>query len=41
MISFKEFNTTFGLYEGTHVPLEQPMNMSSAGTKSLPFQPQM
>jgi hypothetical protein len=23
------------------IPLEQPMNMSSAGTKSLPFQPMM
>jgi hypothetical protein len=25
LVNFKEFNTTFGLYEGTHVPLEQPM----------------
>ena len=23
------------------IPLEKPLNMSSAGTKSLPFQPQM
>ena len=25
MITFNEFRTTFGLFEGTHVPLEQPM----------------
>ena len=25
MIKFKEFSDRFGLYEGRHVPLEQPM----------------
>ena len=25
MIKFKEYQDRFGLYEGTHVPLEQPM----------------
>mgnify|MGYP000347882190 CR=1 FL=1 len=25
LVNFKEFTTTFGLYEGTTVPLERPM----------------
>ena len=25
MITFKEYKATFGLYEGKHVPLEEPM----------------
>ena len=25
VVNFKEYRTKFGLYEGTHVPLEEPM----------------
>ena len=25
MVNFKEYRTRFGLYEGAHVPLEEPM----------------
>ena len=25
LVNFKEYRTKFGLYEGTHVPLEEPM----------------
>ena len=25
LVNFKEYRTKFGLYEGRHVPLEEPM----------------
>lgn len=41
MSEIEQYNYYLNDISHLPVPLTQPMNMSSAGTKSLPFQPQM
>ena len=41
MSEIEQYNYYLNDISHMPVPLEQPMNLSSAGTKSLPFQPQM
>lgn len=41
MSEIEQYNYYLNDISHMPVPLAQPMNMSSAGTKSLPFQPQM
>jgi hypothetical protein len=41
MSEIEQYNYYLNDISHLPIPLEQPMNMSSAGTKSLPFQPQM
>jgi len=41
MSEIEQYNYYLNDISHLPIPLEQPMSMSSAGTKSLPFQPQM
>ena len=41
MSEIEQYNYYLNDISHMPIPLEQPMNLSSAGTKSLPFQPQM
>jgi hypothetical protein len=41
MSEIEQYNYYLNDISHLPIPLEQPMNLSSAGTKSLPFQPQM
>ena len=41
MSEIEQYNYYLNDISHLPIPLEQPMNMSSAGTRSLPFQPQM
>ena len=41
MSEIEQYNYYINDISHLPVPLQQPMNMSSAGTRSLPFQPQM
>ena len=41
MSEIEQYNYYLNDISHLPVPLQQPMSMSSAGTKSLPFQPQM
>jgi Family of unknown function (DUF5761) len=41
MSEIEQYNYYLNDISHLPVPLQQPMNMSSAGTRSLPFQPQM
>jgi hypothetical protein len=41
MSEIEQYNYYLNDISHLPIPLEQPMNMSSAGTKSLPFQLQM
>ena len=41
MSEIEQYNYYLNDISHLPIPIQQPMNMSSAGTKSLPFQPQM
>jgi hypothetical protein len=41
MSEIEQYNYYLNDISHLPVPLQQPVSMSSAGTKSLPFQPQM
>ena len=41
MSEIEQYNYYINYISHLPIPLQQPMNMSSAGTRSLPFQPQM
>ena len=41
MSEIEQYNYYINDISHLPIPLQQPMNMSSAGTRSLPFQPQM